>query len=491
MRIIDQLITAISPSLLIESPDWQRDWRAEEFNRFSKNAKYFAAGIAVISLAHFFLIDLPENKQPIDLWRFYRFSIATVFSISFGLTYTSWFKRSILNRLPLALCVAYLVYMQGQSMIWREKVPFFYVPLLAVFGIMSLRLSTVASLLVYTVVLGIARESFFCRPAETHHMVSASLVGATVITVLRTRLKLDLENFLLIKKNAEAQKKIIAGKIALTEQLRAFMSREISSRAEVLMSQRGMTPLEAIDEVLRPKKCLAAVMHSDIRGFTGLTKLGDEALLAAVTPAQKACTNAIEDHCGIPRLVGDLVYSYFDRPNPIENLKNALLAAFSLCEVTSRLNASVASSEFLIKRYAIISFGPVISGNIGGTEGARDISVLGNAANLPSRLDPLTKEIGLQEYLKDHPIILSCDAAAFLRAILPSIKISTCKLSNLGLTVKDFPEEQEMHFLAASPENKTQLEGLLLDHSTGALFIRSKYASLIQSDDQNSNQEAA
>lgn len=477
MKFIDKIILAVSPSSLITDPGWQLQWHEEENKRFMQNSKFFSAVFVVIAIVHIFIVDIPQNLTPMNFWIFFRLSVALVFLITFLSTFNDAFTKSKYSKIPFLISIIYLVYMQGQTFKWYDKASFFYVPLLAVFGVIALRLSLVLSLITYIVILSIAHESFVLKPSVTGHMLSAALVGVVVIIVWRSRLKLDLENFILTQQHIIDEKRIIQGQIALNDQLRAFLAREHVKRMEFLINTKNLTPLQAMDEVLRPRKCLAAILYSDIRGFTGMTKLGEGALIEAVTPAQKACIDAIENYQGVPRVVGDLVFTYFDHSNPIKNLINSLSAAFSLYEVTKELNDHNELPEYFIRRYVIISFGVVITGNIGGTEGARDITVLGNAANLPSRLDTLTKEVELKNYLIKNPIILSSEAVDLLKVILPEIEIDYCVLDDLGITIRDFSEEKKIFFLYSTDENFKKIKGRI-NESAGINYIKAKYRGL-------------
>jgi class 3 adenylate cyclase len=72
-----------------------------------------------------------------------------------------------------------------------------------------------------------------------------------------------------------------------------------------------------------------------------------------------------------------------------------------------------------IKRYILISFGSAVVGNIGGTDGAWDITVLGTPANVLSRLDLVTKQTEFAQAVGDHRIVLTREAAEMLKRRIP------------------------------------------------------------------------
>lgn len=456
--LLDSILTAISPTLLIPKPEWQRIWRQSEFGLFKRTGRILCLGFFLLYFSHYFLIDVPVKKTPIEWWAYYRFSVSGVALLAFLLSYTKWYSSSKFYKIPALVCTVYTVYMQGESMGMRADIPFFYVPLFAMFGAYALRLSILGTLAAFSSAILAARLSFYYHPEQTHHMVSASLVAAIVLVVLRSRLKKDLETFILQQQHQEAQKQLIESQLATMEQLRSFLPRVLFRRVNSLIQDQRKTPLQAVAEVTKPRKTLAAVLYSDIRGFTALSKSGEHAILSSILPAQRNCTDTIENFGGIPRLQGDLVFAYFDETDAIVSVTNAVRAAIQLYEVTNTINRTTAAAGAQIKRFAILSFGEAIVGNIGGTEGAMDITVIGGIANLPSRLDSLTKEASLKKYMERSPVILTTEALGFLSALFPSLGAEQVDLASFGLSVRDFPEETKIHLLWPTEKNVAALQ---------------------------------
>jgi class 3 adenylate cyclase len=456
MRLVEHLFATVSPSFLIPRREWLSLWRQSELQSFKIPGRVLCLGFAALYFSHYFLIDVPVGKQPIEWYRWYRFSVAAVGLAAFFVTFTKWFRESKLYKLPALVCVAYTVYMQGQSMIVRPQVPFFYVPLFAMFGAYALRLSILGTLAAFGAVLLLSHEAFGCRPSESYHMVSGSVVGAVILVILRSRLTKDVEAFLLTRQNEEAQKKLIASQVALTDQLRSFLPREHFRRVEDLMLRQRKTPLQAVDEVLRPRKALAALCYSDIRGFTQLSKKGDETVLSLILPAQKAATSTMDQFGGISRLQGDLIFSYFDSDNPIENISAALRASVQMQLETSLLNGRDRSHT--LRRYSIVTFGNVIVGNMGGTESSRDVTALGDPANLSARLDAITKEPILSEVLSSCPLVASTEALNVVRLLFPQLLIKSVDLRELDLSIRDFPEETKLHLIPITEQNRAILD---------------------------------
>jgi class 3 adenylate cyclase len=473
---IDNLLTAISPTLLIPNPEWQREWRKKEYSSFKLTGRLLCFGFAFLYFGHFFLVDLPVGKQPIAWWAFYRFSVTAIALTAGILSFTKWYSRTPLYKVPAFLCVVYTVYMQGQSMGWRADIPWYYVPIFSIFGAYALRMSIVATLAVYFAALAGAWQSFFYHPIETHHMVSASFVGATVLVVLRSRLKQDLETFILRQQHDEAAKRLIENQITLMDQLRAFLPKVLFTRVDRLIRMHRNTPVQAVAEVTKPRKTLAAVLFSDIRGFTGLTKHGDDAVISVILPAQRACTEAVEQFGGVPKIQGDLVFSYFDEEDPVITFCNALRAAQTIYRASDHLNNQIADGQLKIKRYAILSFGKAVVGNIGGTEGSMEITVIGNIANIAARVDELTKNDSIAAKLGDtyHPVILTAEAKNFLMSLYQGLEITELSLVAFDVSIRDFPYEKSIYLLPSTEVNQRIIQKNP-DLNSGKIYIGSCY----------------
>jgi class 3 adenylate cyclase len=287
-------------------------------------------------------------------------------------------------------------------------------------------------------------------------MVSATLISFAVLAIFRSRQKQDVILFVSEMERQRVQRSLIESQQQLVDQLRTFLPKEIYGRVEIQMRSLGRTALQATDEVLRPRRVVGSVLFTDIRGFTKMTKRGGDTLVSAVIPAQKMCTDSVERHRGIPKLQGDLVYAYYDLDDSAQNLKNAILSALEINEETSDLNTSLRPEDRII-RYAIISYGDLLVGNLGGSEGSRDITVLGDAANIPSRIDAITKAPDLAKLLSERPIILTEAAMGALGAKSAQLDLVPISLPDIGLTLRDFPEQTRLFLLRASRQNHEQI----------------------------------
>ena len=143
----------------------------------------------------------------------------------------------------------------------------------------------------------------------------------------------------------------------------------------------------------------ATILFSDIVGFTSLTENADpEALVKQLNEYLSQMTKAVFDNGGtLDKFIGDAVMAVWGNVRSqgrAEDTKMAVRAALSMRRELWTLNADWANRG--IAPFAIgigINQGDVLGGNIGSQEKA-DPTVIGDAVNLASRLEGLTRTYG-------------------------------------------------------------------------------------------------
>ena len=144
----------------------------------------------------------------------------------------------------------------------------------------------------------------------------------------------------------------------------------------------------------------ATVLFSDIVGFTSLTENADpEALVRQLNEYLSRMTAAVFRHNGtLDKFVGDAVMAVWGNVRshgPAEDARMAARAALTMRQELRVLNRGW--HEQGIAPFAIgigINQGVVVVGNIGSQEKA-DPTVIGDAVNLASRLEGLTRVYGI------------------------------------------------------------------------------------------------
>ena len=195
-------------------------------------------------------------------------------------------------------------------------------------------------------------------------------------------------------------------------------------RTKVQVAREGKTELETLIDRTRelPPPGLdlpqgvrmpATVLFSDIVGFTSLTENADpEPLVKQLNEYLSRMTAAVFQHGGtLDKFIGDAVMAVWGNVRshgPAEDARMAARAALRMRHELRVLNQGW--HEQGIAPFAIgigINQGMVVVGNIGSQEKA-DPTVIGDAVNLASRLEGLTRIYGID-------IILGPTATEFVR----------------------------------------------------------------------------
>ena len=147
---------------------------------------------------------------------------------------------------------------------------------------------------------------------------------------------------------------------------------------------------------LRGVRIPAAILFSDIVGFTTLTESADpEALVKQLNEYLSRMTAAVFENNGtLDKFIGDAVMAVWGNVSSrgvAEDAKSCARAALAMRRELQTLNAKWKTEG--IAPFAIgigINHGDVLGGNIGSQEKA-DPTVIGDAVNLASRLEALTR----------------------------------------------------------------------------------------------------
>ena len=147
---------------------------------------------------------------------------------------------------------------------------------------------------------------------------------------------------------------------------------------------------------LEPRLVEATVLVSDIRGFTALAEsLPPGEVLERLNELQGALADAVQRHGGtVDKFMGDGMLAVFGAYGATEDhAGRALLCVASLMRALQRVNERHPGSTPLKVGVGIHS-GPLVAGCLGA--GSRlELTVIGDTVNTASRLESLTKEVGV------------------------------------------------------------------------------------------------
>jgi adenylate cyclase len=164
---------------------------------------------------------------------------------------------------------------------------------------------------------------------------------------------------------------------------------------------------------LRGVRIPATILFSDIVGFTSMTENADpEALVKQLNEYLSRMTAAVFAHNGtLDKFIGDAVMAVWGNVSSrgaTEDAKACARAALAMRNELQTLNTKWKSQGTAPFAIGIgINQGDVLGGNIGSQEKA-DPTVIGDAVNLASRLEALTRTYGVD-------ILVGASATALIR----------------------------------------------------------------------------
>lgn len=152
-------------------------------------------------------------------------------------------------------------------------------------------------------------------------------------------------------------------------------------------------------KIIVGKELTAAVLFSDIRGFSRLSyHLPAEAMVALLNTYLDRMVQAIMRYRGtIDKFIGDAVMAEFGSPTSQgarEDALNAIRAGLAMRRALAELRSQlIAQGKPTLFHGIGISYGNVIAGNIGSVQ-RLEYTVIGDTVNVASRIESLTKRLG-------------------------------------------------------------------------------------------------
>ncbi len=461
MKWLDTTLTWMFPTFLLDGTPWLVEWRDNE--RIS-NVNTLRIALPVVALAwasHYLLYDLPMKLEPAADWLTLR-AVGTAACLAVLPMYLQpMVKRMKFVRVPAVLAFVCIVYLQSISVVWHGQETWIFLFIMTLIFSFLLRLSSLLSGAFCLLCIGVSLPNLIAGGVTVPNIVTGSVVTLVAAMIVRTSYLLDIRNFLLAQQHEQGQRELMKLNQDFTDRLRSFIPKIIADRIEYAVQERGLSVLEASMDVLQPKDKKIACLFSDIRGFTENSKDLHQFVGNSVLPEVKACTDLIEDHLGIPRKIGDLVFAYFDDESPQLNVLRAILTGMDIARHNSDMNATAVNVN--ISRYILIDSGDAIVGNLGGQDSSVEITALGSPVNFLARLDEVTKHPALQDKIQPGDLLLSETAMDMICSVIKGTGVELdyrrIDLSQLGVTVRDFPDARSIYSMRSTDKNYESLVG--------------------------------
>ncbi len=451
---VDRILAWLFPTLILQGTPWRRLWIEKERAEFLRIARVLYPLIAIAYVLHFYLFDQPMKLQPMEHWHYFRMSMAGLAVATWLLYLSPAFTNTKSYKLPALISGAVICYFQARVSVWYEGSVYFYAFGFVIVSSITLRLGIAQSLLYATSLFALQWPSFIEARLEVPLLYSAAVISLIFIVLARSTYGTEVRYFKAAQENVENQKQIIELNIEFTDRLRAFLPREISRRLFGYVENQRMTILQAIEEVLRPRHKEIACLFSDIRGFTKSTQNGSSFVDDGVIPNVRKCAQVVEDHGGVPRKVGDLIFAYFDNSDFDTNLRRCISAAIDLVNANEAFNEAN-SSDNQIRRNVLVASGSAVVGNLGGFDSSIEITALGNPVNLLSRLDELVKHPLIRNRIGTQDIVVDDKTATVLQELSNSqLPLRPLRLADFGVLIRDFESIPTVWLLTANREAK-------------------------------------
>ncbi len=260
---------------------------------------------------------------------------------------------------------------------------------------MMLLITILAALLAYLI-------SFSKRPSLTVTLLLAGMAGYLItafVIFIRQRYVLPV---------VVPQVMLFLGVVLPT--LEQAVSQELEKRRVRSLFSRFISP-EMVDQMMATqdlsslnKRSDISIIFSDIRGFTTLSeKLTPEEVVALLNPYLEAMSKVIYKHNGtVDKYEGDAIMAFFGEPVPFkDHAVRAMRASLDMRKALTELKDKWAKEgrPSKIEMGIGINSGEVFVGMV-GSEQRINYTVIGDNANLASRLQDLTKTY-------DWPILIS------------------------------------------------------------------------------------
>jgi class 3 adenylate cyclase len=471
--VLEQAVAILFPTTLLSLTPWHDKWLEQERRESVVLWRSFFPIVAAVYLGHYYLFDRPMGLKPESLWYAFRMSIAVLSIATAAVYFVPIVQRSKYYRVPVTAMLLLLCYTQARTMVWYLPSQYLYAFVYVVVSAMLLRTSMPKSIAFAGVAMACQWPSFVEAGLPRTAVLCGIAAALIFVTITRSKYASDVRLFLANEMNVDAQRRMIEMNVDFTDRVRAFLPREISTRLNERLADSRLTVFQAVDEVLRPTQTPVACLFFDIRGSMPQPGVSDAAKESHANSSVTICNIILERNHGIPRKIGDLLFAYFDNPNPYVNLVRCVCSGLEISQTTHRQD-QLEPFESVTKRHILISNGIAVVGNLGGYDSSIEITALGSPVNLLSRIDEVTRTSKFNGIARETDVILCPDTSRLLSHLALGVTMTSIDIWALGVRIRDFEEMQHVWILPNTPENRQMMTAAreYIDTVTTSLMAR-------------------
>ena len=212
--------------------------------------------------------------------------------------------------------------------------------------------------------------------------------------------------------------------LAVAARIAYHAAEQVLERRRLRRAFGGYVSPQIMDEIVggrldpglggeRRKVC---VLFSDVRGFTARSEtMSREQVIALLNRYFERMTTAIHECKGtVDKFIGDGIMAFFGAPSALEDSCHwAFLASRDMLQGLDELNAELIAEGAMAVRIGIgLHVGEAVIGHV-GSEARNEYTAIGDAVNVTSRIDGLTKDSGYPLLCSDPVVREIGDRAEF------------------------------------------------------------------------------
>jgi adenylate cyclase len=165
-------------------------------------------------------------------------------------------------------------------------------------------------------------------------------------------------------------------------------------------------------ELEEGKECELTIIFTDIRGFTAISeRLGSRETVSLLNAFHAKMVEALFRHAGtLDKYMGDGLLAYFNAPiGQSDHAERAIRCALDMQQAIATMNIDLPGEGIAKLRVGIgIHTGRAIVGDIGAPS-RREFTAIGDAVNIASRVEQMTKDIGAEILISQTTAALAPD----------------------------------------------------------------------------------